>query len=153
MKGSGLAIAHGAVTIVNAFATGKGGAISVDLWTRAQVTLREGHGTVSGIVSSDPRESSGLIVRVAEKTIEHYGYEGKVAGEVVTTSNIPIAVGLKSSSAAANATALATTAALGETPDDDTMLEIGIESSLESGVSLTGAFDDSYASYFGGAVL
>lgn len=153
MKGTGQAVSHGAVSIINAFATGKGGALGIDLWTRSRVTLREGHGRMSGFVSSDPREPVSLVVRVAEKTLEHYGHSGKVTGEIVTTSNIPIAVGLKSSSAAANATALATASALGEEPDEDALLEIGVDSSLECGVSLTGAFDDSYASYHGGAVL
>ncbi len=153
MKGIGQAISHGAVSIVNAFATGKGGALGIDLWTRSRVTLRDGPGGMSGFVSSDPQESSSLVVAVVEKTLEHYGYQGKVTGEIVTTSNIPIAVGLKSSSAAANATALATAAALGEEPDEDALLEIGVESSLQCGVSLTGAFDDSYASYHGSAVL
>ena len=153
MKGAGQAKSHGAVSIINAFATGKGGALGIDLWTRSRVTLRDGKGRMSGFVSSDPQESPVLITTVAEKTLEHYGYTNKVTGEVVTTSNIPIAVGLKSSSAAANATALATTAALDEEPDEDALLEIGVESSVECGVSLTGAFDDSYASYHGGAVL
>jgi len=137
MKGTGQAVAHGAVSIINAFATGKGGAMGIDLWTRSRVSLKERHKGVSGFVNSEPRESSA----------------GKVGGEVVTTSNLPIAVGLKSSSAAANATALATASALGEQPDEDVLLEIGVESSLQSGVSLTGALDDSYASYHGGVVL
>src|SRR5713101_10173822 len=153
MKGVGQALSHGAVSIINAMSTGKGGALGIDLWTRATVTLRDGPGGLSGFVGSDAREPSKLIVAVAEKTLEHYGYHGTVSGEIVTTSNIPIAVGLKSSSAAANATALATAAALGQEPDDDALLDIGVECSLECGVSLTGAYDDSYASYHGGAVL
>jgi shikimate kinase len=72
---------------------------------------------------------------------------------VITSSNIPAAVGLKSSSAAANAVALATVSALDEERDDDTLVAIGVEASIESGVSLTGAYDDSFASYHGGAVL
>ncbi len=153
MKGIGQALSHGAVSIINAFSTGKGGALGIDLWTRARVTLKNGPGGLSGFISSDPTEPTKLIRAVAEKTLEHYGHQGKVSGEIVTTSNIPIAVGLKSSSAAANATALATAAALGEEPDDDALLRIGVESSLECGISLTGAYDDSYASYHGGAVL
>jgi shikimate kinase len=90
---------------------------------------------------------------VVQKTLEHYGYERKLHGEVITSSNIPAAVGLKSSSAAANAVALATAFALDEQPDDDALVEIAVEASIESGVSLTGAYDDSFASYHGGAVL
>ena len=153
MRGNGRAVAHGAVTILNAFATGKGAAMGVDLWTRARVTLQDGGGASFGIVSSDQQGSSQLATRVVDKVLELYGYGGKLHGEVVTSSNIPIAVGLKSSSAAANAVALATASALGREPDDDVLVEIGVEASLECGISLTGAYDDSFASWHGGAVL
>ena len=153
MKGNGQALSHGAISILNAFPTGKGGALGVDLWTRAKVTLREGPGQISGFISSDPEESNKLAVTVVQKVLERYGYERKLQGEVITSSNIPAAVGLKSSSAAANAVALATVSALDEEPADDTLVAIGVEASIESGVSLTGAYDDSFASYHGGAVL
>jgi shikimate kinase len=153
MKGTGQALSHGAISILNAFPTGKGGALGVDLWTRAKVSLREGPGPISGFVSSDPEESTRLAVTVVKKTLEHYGYERKLQGEVITSSNIPVAVGLKSSSAAANAVALATASAIDEKLDDDTLVGIGVDASIESGVSLTGAYDDSFASYHGGGVL
>ena len=153
MKGTGQALSHGAISILNAFPTSKGGALGVDLWTRAKVTLREGPGQISGFISSDPQESDNLMVTVVKKTLEHYGYERKLQGEVITSSNIPTAVGLKSSSAAANAVALATASALSEEQDDDKLVAFGVEASVESGVSLTGAYDDSFASYHGGAVL
>ncbi len=153
MKGAGRAISYGAVTILNAFATGKGGALGVDLYSRAEVNLRDGRGSLSGFISSDSHESPQLVLTVARKTLEHYGFENSFSGEIFTSSNIPIAVGLKSSSAAANATALATASALGEVPDDDVVLDIAVQSSLECGVSLTGALDDSYASYHGKAVI
>src|SRR5439155_14260595 len=119
MKGNGQAVAHGAASILNAFATGKGAAIGVDLWTRARVSLKDGEGETSGFVSSNPQESSKLAIRVVEKVLEHYGYERKLHGEVVTSSNIPTPVGLKRSSAAANAVALATASALDREPNDD----------------------------------
>jgi len=153
MKGTGQALSHGAISILSAFPTGKGGALGIDLWTRAKVSLREGPGPISGFVSSDPQESNRLAITVVQKTLEHYGYERKLQGEVITSSNIPVAVGLKSSSAAANAVALATASAIDEKLDDDTLVGIGVDASIESGVSLTGAYDDSFASYHGGAVL
>ncbi|HEV2119647.1 MAG TPA: shikimate kinase [Candidatus Bathyarchaeia archaeon] len=153
MKGTGQALSHGAISILTAFSTGKGGALGVDLWTRAKVSLREGPGQISGLVSSDPSESNKLSVTVVQKTLEHLGYGRKLQGEVITSSSIPASVGLKSSSAAANAVALATVAALDEELEDDILLAIGVEASIESGVSLTGAYDDSFASYHGGGVL
>jgi shikimate kinase len=153
MKGNGQAVAHGAASILNAFATGKGAAIGVDLWTRARVRLEDARGKVSGLAASNQQESSKLTTTVVEKVLQHYGYEEKLRGEVTTSSNIPTAVGLKSSSAAANAAALATASALDQEPNEDILLEIGIEASLECGVSLTGAYDDAYASWNGGAVM
>lgn len=153
MKGTGQALSHGAISILNAFSTGKGGALGVDLWTRARVSLREGPGPISGFVSSDPEESTRLAIAVVQKTLERYGYERKLQGEVITSSNIPVSVGLKSSSAAANAVALATASAIDEKIDDDTLIGIGVDASIESEVSLTGAYDDSFASYHGGGVL
>jgi shikimate kinase len=153
MKGTGQARSHGAVSILNALSTGKGGALSIDLWTSAKVTLHSGTGGISGFISSHPNESTKLVVTTVKKTLEHYGYRDKVKGEVITSSNIPLAVGLKSSSAAVNATTLATASALGMAPDDDLLLNIGIDAAMEAGASITGAFDDSFASYYGGAVL
>jgi shikimate kinase len=153
VKGTGQALSHGAISILNAFPTGKGGALGIDLWTRAKVNLTEGHGQISGFISSDPDDSNKLAITTVRKTLQYYGFEEKLQGEVITSSNIPASVGLKSSSAAANAIALATIAALDQAPDDDTLLGIGIEASIESGVTLTGALDDSFASYHGGGVL
>jgi len=153
MKGVGQARSHGAISILNAFSTGKGGALGIDLWTTAKVTLHSGPGGISGFITSHPSESTKLVVTTIEKILERYGYGGKMSGEVITSSNIPPAVGLKSSSAAVNATALATASALGIDPDDDLLLNIGIDAAIEAGVTITGAFDDSFASYYGGAVL
>lgn len=153
MKGSGRARSYGAISILNALSTGKGGALSIDLWTSAQVSLRGGPNKNSGFISSTPNEPANLVVLTMEKVLDHYGYTDKVSGEVLTSSSIPPAVGLKSSSAAANATALATVSALGIEPDDDILVSIGIDAALEAGTSITGAFDDSFASYHGGAVL
>jgi shikimate kinase len=72
---------------------------------------------------------------------------------VKTWSDIPIARGLKSSSVAANAVALAAVAALGETLDDLTVVKLGVEAAFDAKVTVTGAFDDACASYFGGAVV
>jgi len=152
MKGEGQALAHGAVSILNAFATGKGGALGVDLYTRARVSLHGGPGDISAAELGAP-DLNKLSIATVRKTIHHFGYDGKVTGEVNTKSNIPIAVGLKSSSAASNAIALATASALGEKANDDVLVKIGIEASIECGASLTGAYDDAYASYYGGAVI
>lgn len=150
MKGTGQAVAYGAVSILNALSTGKGGALSIDLSTRAKVVLREGHGPILSD-NGHPESPTNLAALVVSKMLEYYGYAGKVHGQVQTSSNIPYAVGLKSSSAAANAVALATASALDERAQDADLVRIGMEASIESGISLTGAFDDAIASFHGGA--
>ena len=54
---------------------------------------------------------------------------------------------------AANAVALAAVAALGETLDDMEVVKLGVDAAFDANVTVTGAFDDACASYFGGAVV
>jgi shikimate kinase len=146
------AIAHGAATIVNAIALGKGAAFGVDLWTKAEVKLTNEQQVVRVEIASDPTESKVLAERTVMQVFRHFGVEKQFGAKVTTSSTIPIARGLKSSSAAANAVALATIAALGKTLDDLTVVNLGVEAAFKAKVTVTGAFDDACASYFGGAV-
>ena len=147
------AIAHGAATIVNAIALGKGAAFGVDLWTKAEVRLTEEPHVIKGEITSDPTESTALIERTVLRVFKHFSVEKRFGAKVKTLSNIPIARGLKSSSVAANAVALATVAALDKTLDDLTVVKLGVDAAFDAKVTVTGAFDDACASYFGGAVV
>ena len=147
------AIAHGAATIVNAIALGKGAAFGVDLWTKAEVGLTDEPNVIKGKITSDPLESTVLIERTVARVLQHFNVEKRFGAKVKTLSNIPIARGLKSSSVAANAVALATVAALGKTLDDLAVVKLGVDAAFDAKVTVTGAFDDACASYFGGAVV
>ena len=149
----GKAVAHGAVTIVSAFATGYGAALGVDTWTKARVVLTEEPGVIEGKVLSDASEDDRLIRAVVKRVLAKFSLEGKFGAKVETDSNIPIAKGLKSNSAASNAIALATLEALDKHVDDLSAINLGVDASLDAGVTVTGAFDDACASYYGGAVL
>ena len=72
-----------------------------------------------------------------------------------TRSEIPLGSGLKSSSAAANATIAATLDALGKKDEMDVLdaIRLGALTAKEVGVSITGAFDDACASMLGGFVV
>ena len=153
MSGKAEAIAHGAATIVNAIALGKGAAFGVDLWTKAEVRLTEEPQVIKGEITSDPAENPVLIERTVPRVFQHFSVEKRFGAKVKTWSNIPIARGLKSSSVAANAVALATVAALGKTLDDLTVVKLGVDAAFDAKVTVTGAFDDACASYFGGAVV
>ncbi len=153
MNGKAQAIAHGAATIVNAIALGKGAAFGVDLSTKAEVTLTDEPAVITGEITSDPAESTALIEKTVTRVFRRFKVEQQFGAKVRTWSDIPIARGLKSSSAAANAVALAATAALGETLDDLAIVKLGVEAAFDAKVTVTGAFDDACASYFGGACV
>lgn len=153
MDGVGRALAHGAVTIVNAISCGYGAALGIDLWTEAKVTLNENAGVIEGRILSDPSESNILIEKAVCHILRHFKLEDKYGAYVETRSNIPIAKGLKSSSVASNAIVLATLSALSKTIDDIAVINLGVEASFTAGVTVTGAFDDASASYFGNLVV
>jgi len=90
-----------------------------------------------------------LIEKTVRRVLRHLNLEGEHGARVETRSNIPIARGLKSSSTAANAVALATLAALDADLEDLAVVNLGVDAALEAGVTITGAFDDACASYLG----
>jgi len=145
MKGHG--IAFGAGTVVNAIASYKGSAFGIGLRTEAEVELRAGpvEGEIEG--GGDTR----LIERACGLVLEKFGVDS--GARIRTRSQVPQASGLKSSSAAANATVLATLRALGQGMEPVEMVRLGVKAALDTGVSITGAFDDACASMFGGVVV
>jgi shikimate kinase len=148
MKQTGYAYAYGAGTIINAISTWKGAAFGIDLKTEAEVVLTSDK-KITGYI-----EESGdtkLIERCVELTLLRFG--SKSGAKVSTKSQIPIASGLKSSSAAANATVLATLDALGEKLEPMEAIKIGVQAALDAKVTITGAFDDACASMLGGFVI
>lgn len=146
---TGSAYAFGAGTIVNAIATLKGCAFAIDLKTYAEVELANDldgiHGEIEGGGDTSLMERS--VTAVLKR------FNRSLGGSVRTTSEIPIARGLKSSSAAANASVLATLSALGEKLEPFEIIHLGVRAALDVGVSITGAFDDASASLLGGIVI
>jgi len=145
----GRAACRGAATIVNAIATGRGAAFGITLETDAVVELSSGAGEIVLAGSSEGGDLVASCVRsVASKAPGSPG----VHGEVHVKSEIPISRGLKSSSAVSNAVVLASNRALGAGLPDMDLVLTGIEESIKAGVTITGAFDDASACYFGGVV-
>ena len=147
----GRAVACGAGTIVNAISTLRGAAFALDIHTVAEVMLSEDEKGVCGVIEGGG--DARLIEFAVEDTLSRFGLS--LGGVVKTSSEIPQASGLKSSSAAANATVLATLAAIGESESlsREDVVRIGVGSAIRAGVTITGAFDDAAASCLGGVVV
>jgi len=143
------ASALGAGTVINAIATLKGSAFAINLKTCAEVEIVN-----SGIacqIANDPAANTSLIAECARLVVERFA--PSVGVHVTTKSEIPIASGLKSSSAAANASVLGLVEALGIEIEPLEIVKLGVLAARRAGVTITGAFDDACASFFGGLVL
>ncbi|QGN06802.1 shikimate kinase [Halorhabdus sp. CBA1104] len=149
---NGTAVAPAAGTVLNALATGTGSAFAIDTELRAEVQLTAEDG-ITGTIADDPDAETALIERCVELVTERFG-DGE-GGTVRTESDIPLASGLKSSSAAANATVLATLSALNvaEEVSKADAARIGVQAARDVGVTVTGAFDDASASMLGGVTV
>lgn len=153
MAGFGEAVAYGAATIINAISIEKGAALGADLWTKARVQLNSEAGTVKAVILSDPHENTRLMKESVSRVLKHFQSDKKYGASVETESNIPIAKGLKSSSVAANAIVLATLAALRRQLNDVDIIGLGVDAAVRSKTTITGAFDDACASFFGNVVV
>ncbi|MCH7659847.1 MAG: shikimate kinase [Euryarchaeota archaeon] len=151
---TGRAHAPAAGTILNALANERGAAFAIDLETTATVSLDDSR-TIDGEIDGAPEADTALIERCVELAIEQYGEgdERATGARVRTESEVPLAAGLKSSSAAANATVLATCDALGVEVDRLEACRLGVRAAREVGVTVTGAFDDASASMLGGVTV
>jgi shikimate kinase len=155
----GRAVAPAAGTVLNALATGTGSAFAIDLETTASVELTN-DGEIVGTIAGQPQADTTLVERCAAMTIVEYAEragldETDVGARIDTESEVPMASGLKSSSAAANATVLATLDAL-EVADSVERIDacrLGVQAAREAGVTATGAFDDASASMLGGVTV
>ena len=141
------AIVHGAVSIVSAIATGNGATLGIDTFVKTRLKVKDGRGI--HITSDNRTISSRLINKVIENIIPKKQLE-KVRLELDFQSNIPTGYGLKSSSAISTAVSLVCSKAFKKKLTDNEILKIGIESSIQTNVSITGAYDDACACYYGG---
>lgn len=142
-----IATVHGAISLVNAIATKKGATLGIDLKVEAIVETSEGKGI--SLYSENKSLSSRLINKTVEKIIPKKDLdENKIA--ITLNSEIPTGYGLKSSSAISSAVALACAKIFKPKLTDQQILLAGVDASIESKVSITGAYDDACSCYYGG---
>jgi shikimate kinase len=141
------ATVHGAVSLVNAIANQKGATLGIELKVEATVETSPGKGI--SIQSENKSLSSRLINKTIEKVVSKKDLEqNKIS--ITLDSEIPTGYGLKSSSAISSAIALACAKIFKPKFTDQQILLAGVEASIESKVSITGAYDDACSCYYGG---
>lgn len=142
-----------AISLVNGIVAGHGAAAAIDRHVRANVRLDPDGEAVTASVADGRDVDTTLVRRVVEVVCERV--DASMGGHVETRADVPPSVGLKTSSAVANATAAATLAALDEWSgmDDLDAARLGVEVAREVGVTITGAFDDASACMLGGVTL
>lgn len=141
------ATVHGAVSIVNAIANQKGATLGIDLKVEAMVETSPGKGIV--IQSKNKTLSSRLINKTIEKIVSKKDL-GQNKITITLESEIPTGYGLKSSSAISSAVALGCAKIFKSKFTDQQILLAGVDASIESKVSITGAYDDACSCYYGG---
>jgi shikimate kinase len=134
---------------VNAIATGRGAAFGLLL--RAKATAQTMPGAFGLQVHVPPEVDPALATQGARRVLRRS--RRKIGLEVWVDSEIPISRGLKSSSAVANAVVAASAKAVGLDLEPMQVIGIGVDAALEAGVTITGAFDDACAAFFGGIVV
>ena len=145
--GKAKAIVRGAVSLVSAIATKKGATLGISLKVEAIVETRPGKGII--IQSKNKTLSSRLINKTVEKILTKKELQqNKIT--INLESEIPTGYGLKSSSAISSAVALACAKIFKPNLTDQQILLAGVDASIESKISITGAYDDACSCYFGG---
>ena len=138
---------HGAVSLVSAIANRKGATLGISLKVEAIIETSEGKGIT--IQSENKSLSSRLINKTIEKIVSKRDLE-KNKITITLTSEIPTGYGLKSSSAISSVVALACAKIFKPKLTDQQILLAGVDASIESKVSITGAYDDACSCYYGG---
>jgi shikimate kinase len=143
----------GSATVINAIATGCGSAFGIGRYVTAEVELKSS----KIICKSDKDVDTTLMELCVKKVLEKFDID--IGVSVKTYSDLPVASGLSSSSATSNAVTMATVLAISKEYsleyklNDFEILNMAIDASLEAGVTITGAFDDASASFFGGLTI
>lgn len=140
---TGQGFAFGAVSILNATATGIGCALAVEAGTHAVWRLGRGRG--EGLVTLGAPDDR--LVRAV------HAATGGGPAEVLCTSAFPPSRGLKTSSSAAAALVRAAHAATGRAATDRDVVRAAVAASRAAGVTITGALDDQCATTLGGCHL
>ena len=118
---------HGAISIVNAIATGKGAALGISKKVNVEMETSHGNGIVIEIQNKPMK--SRLINKVIQKIVPKNDLS-KTKLKVSVDSEIPTGYGLKSSSAISTAVAMACAKLFKPNMNDTEILNAGVKASI-----------------------
>ena len=139
-------IVHGAISIVNAVATGYGSAMGISLNVKVEIISKKGSGLIF------QKGGGSLMIKKIIYDVLQSKYINNTQLLINIKSEVPSGMGLKSSSAVSNAVALACISLTNKEINDESVLNSAIDASLYAKTTITGAYDDSTACYYGGFV-
>ena len=139
-------IVHGAISIVNAVATGYGSAMGISLNVKVEIISKKGSGLIF------QKGGGSLMIKKIIYDVLRSKYINNNQLLININSEVPSGMGLKSSSAVSNAVALACISLTNKEISDEFVLNSAIDASLYAKTTITGAYDDSTACYYGGFV-
>jgi shikimate kinase len=151
MRGTGESTA--AITIVNALPAGVGSAIGIDLRARANVELHPAGSRGKWDVEIPEPSRTPLVIAALTEALQRCAPDSSGTGALALESEIPVAQGLKSSSAVSSAVVLAVARATGVRLSTLEVARLSAEVARAAGVSATGALDDAVAGLSGGFVV
>ncbi|MEG3224668.1 MAG: shikimate kinase [Methanobacteriales archaeon Met13] len=144
----------GSATVINAIATGCGAAFGIKLYVIAKARLKGS----DVICKAEGVKDTSLMEICVRRVLDRFDLDTGMS--IKTTSTLPAASGLSSSSATSNAVIMAVLEVLHKDGLVDKnslnrmeILKMGVDASLEAGVTITGALDDASASFFGGLTI
>jgi shikimate kinase len=139
-------IVHGAISIVNAVATGYGSAMGISQNVKVEIISKKGSGLIF------QKGGGSLMIKKIIYDVLQSKYINNNQLLININSEVPSGMGLKSSSAVSNAVALACISLTNKEISDEFVLNSAIDASLYAKTTITGAYDDSTACYYGGFV-
>ena len=149
----GVGRAYAAVSIVNALSTGVGCALGIDLAVTAEATILPGFASDPSTPGMGGEDRSPLIDAAVAEAMTAFVHDPGASATVVVWSDVPVAKGLKSSSAVASAVVAAVAHAANTSPSRIEVARASALAGRRAGVSATGAFDDALAGLSSGFVV
>jgi len=140
---------NGAISIVNAIATGKGATLGTSLKTSISVRSSSGEGILLGTKNVHNSKFLELVI----KQIVPSNILKNTKLHISVDSEVPIGSGLKSSSIFSTGVAIACNKLFKLKLSESKLLCAGVNASLRAGVSMTGAYDDACGCYYGGFIV